>query len=165
MPTYVLDEYRADIPRNAVLVDTNILSARFLPRDDFHIEASYFLDTVPSILVPLCVIGEAWGIVNSRARSAAPAIEMLRWVSTPGTVTVVRDDEHLSSRSNELCSNLGIDYVDAMLMLLADKLSRECLGRRIKIATLDTRDFYRLMRARTHQFELCDMRSWDGDDL
>ncbi len=92
---------------------------------------------------------------------------MLRWVATPGIVTVIRDDERLSARSDELCSRFGIDYVDAMLMLLADKLSRECLGlgAKIKIATLDTRDFYRLMGAKTHQFELCDMRSWDGEDL
>lgn len=166
MPTYVFDGFRADFLRNAVLVDTNILSARFLPRDEFHVEANYFLDTVESVLVPLCVIGEAWGLVLKRA-GPDPATEMLRWVATPGIVTVIRDDERLSARSDELCSRFGIDYVDAMLMLLADKLSRECLGlgAKIKIATLDTRDFYRLMGAKTHQFELCDMRSWDGEDL
>jgi predicted nucleic acid-binding protein len=166
VPTYVLDEFRAEIARNAVLLDTNVLVSRFVPGDALHFEAMYLLDTVP-VLVPLCVIGEAFSVVLSRHNGFRdPAIEMLRWASTPGAVTIIRDDDTLTKRTDELCARFGIDYVDAMLMLVADRLSRKCLGgMKLKIATADTRDFYRLMGANTHSFEICDMRSYNGEDL
>lgn len=167
MPEYVLGEFRAAIARNATLLDTNVLVARFLPDDERHAEAWDFLEgdsdehgRRPILLVPLCVICEAWGFVVGKAGNRDGGIEMLRWVMTPGAVTVIRDDDGLCNESEQLCGRYHIDYVDAMLALLADRLSSDaCMGSPIPIATFDIRDFARLRRANTHQFKVHDVLS------
>lgn len=158
MPEYVLGEFAEQIPRNAYLLDTGVLSEAYLG-DKWHAEASYFLDNAGPILVPLCVVGEAWGVLVGKNGNRAGGIEMLRWVSTPGAAILIRDDENLARESETLCSKFKIDFVDAMLTLLADRLSRHHLNQTIQIATFDIRDFQKLKIAQTHLFDVYDVRS------
>ena len=161
MPTYALGEYQAEIARGAVLLDTNLLFARFTRDDARADEASYFFEFAGPLLVPLCVIGEAWGLMVGKHKQRDSGIEMLRWVATPGSATIIRDDEELARQSEALVARYDVDFVDAMLMLLADRLSRQCLGTPIPIATLDIRDFSILRRAKTHTFQVYDVASGD----
>jgi predicted nucleic acid-binding protein len=147
MPQYVLDGISHDIPRDAVIVDTGVVAALFMNDDIHHDEALYFSEVLGRpMLLPLCVVGEAWGLIVGRGRSLEHGLEMLRWAITPGSVILVRDDEALVRESKDLCATHHIDFVDAMLILLADRLCRQCLGSPVEIATFDMRDFLRLFQ-------------------
>jgi predicted nucleic acid-binding protein len=163
MPRYVLDNFSVDVQRNAILLDTNVLVSFFLEGDQYAAQASSLVEKsgLP-MLVPMCVVCEAWGLLVGKHKRFDRGIEMLSWVITPGKVTLIRDDDDLARRSKALCERYHLDYVDAMLMLLADQLSSaQCLGETIEIATADFRDFFTLIAAAgAPKYALLDLREW-----
>jgi len=158
VPAYELDGFSADIPRNAMLLDTNLLYERYGRNGVLRAEAEFFFDSAGPFLVPLCVVCEAWSMVVGKDRNWDGGFEMLRWLSTPPSVILVRDDERLSLECDSVCRRFGTDYVDSMLILLATRLS-SLLGTPAPIATLDVRDFAKMKQAGTHDFAVYDVRS------
>ena len=163
MPRYVLNDFSVDIQRDAILLDTNILVSAFSRGERYAEQAiSLMEDSGRPMLVPVCVVCEAWSFIAGKKKEFANGVEMLRWAFTPGKVTLIRDDEDLARRSQALCERYHLDFVDAMLMLLADQLSSEkCLGKKIEIATSDFKDFFTLMAADGGpRYALLDIREW-----
>ena len=81
------------------------------------------------------------------------------WVLTPGQVIVVGDAIEPVSSAHRYSQRFGIDLVDANLLDLADRMSRECsIEPAVHVATYDTRDFIRLFGPSGLSFNVYDMR-------
>jgi predicted nucleic acid-binding protein len=161
MPSYRIDAQEYDIRRNAVLLDTSVLVSGFDPNDnEYDFVRSFLEDARHQLLVPLPVIVEAWGVLNSsRKRAYVGSIEMLRWICTPGKALIV--EKRSRSINHEVAAMIDhrVDVVDAILAVLATDIANKCAFRSgMKVATYDTRDFYKFSSSQNWRLEILDLR-------
>jgi predicted nucleic acid-binding protein len=167
VPQYAVDLGAFDIPRNAVVIDTNVLCARFLPGDDCHANAVLYLEEEPDYfpIVLSAVVVETWGMIVGSRKAWDCGLELLDWLGQPGRVLVVPHNSELLERARGLTRefstrNGGIDLVDAMLACFAGELSDKCSFRPpVPIMTTDTSDFLRMYEKQP--VRLLDLRTGD----
>lgn len=167
MPVYRIDGVEYDIPRGGVLIDTNVVVARFDPRDENHDRAVGFLavlDGRPFFpVLPVSVLIESWGVlVGGKRQPNRTGCEMLAWALEPGTAIVLPDFPTRLDQVRELASELEIDVVDVVLIELSSCLQRECrLDDPLPIASFDQRDFYKALGRVPSVIRLMDLESLD----
>ena len=162
MAQYSLTASTLDVSQEAILVDTSVLVGAFLPGDQFAETAKCFLDSAEcQLIVPVEVVVEAWGLIVGRGKRFDRGVDLLTWLSYPGNADLIAGSTSHFPRWNDLTRNKQIDVVDAVLLCLADEMSKACrLRPPAKIATFDTRDFLRFVAGRL-RFRLYDLRSDD----
>jgi predicted nucleic acid-binding protein len=167
MPLYHVDGSSFDIPRDSVLLDTNVLVAAFWDRDPEHNSARYFIDEFPhQWLVPAAVVVETWGLIVGSKKDLNAGYEFLSWLNTPGRAVVVLPQSGSFSSEQAIVQALHVDCVDAVIVNLANTITVSCdLRPSLPIATYDTKDFLRLKMLPDSRFNLIDMRSGDLQDL
>jgi len=109
-------------------------------------------------------------LLGSR-RGQAYVIKLLRWLLTPGHVSILpgshpslAPDQMLLSHS-EWMRRFVVDYVDAHLMELADIITNKCnLKPHLPIVTFDTSDFMRCASS-GRLYSLYDMRELELVDF
>lgn len=147
MPQYVIDQTVLEIPRDSMLVDTNVLVAAFLPGEDAdrHYYATYILEeNGRPLLVPMAVVVEALGFIIGSRRNFGAGLFLLAWLNTPGRATLVPNHSVELGETHRLMNRHSVDCVDAMLVELATDITNVCLLRpAMPIATWDS-DFARM---------------------
>ena len=165
MPDYQIQGMVIEIARNAVLIDSNVLIAAFFTREQEG-SKDYALNLLNedddySLLVPIVVVIEAWGMLVGRRGEHASEYEMLSWINTSNRATLVPTHLRDLTRIQQLVQDLKIDSVDAILADLATEITQECgLSPPLIIATFDTRDFFTMSRRDDLEISLLDMRSY-----
>jgi hypothetical protein len=170
MPDYRDGEEAVVINREATLLDTGVLVARFSKAEpdenkkyhaEFVMENPDAYDLGPQWIVPSVVLVEAWGWMSgSKYKDRDGQQAMMSWLRDPGNrVSVVRCSSAFA-RTHQLVTTHGIDVVDAFIFDLAVTVSRECsLSPFLRIATFDTRDLTRLRIAENQDVRVFDMNS------
>ena len=160
-PTYAVPHQQQHIPRDAVILDTNVLVAAFCPRDQHHEDARFFIDecTAP-LLVPIAVLIETWGMIVGSYRYWDGGMELLLWLNTPGNAELLPQDTVHSEDTSDLVGAVHVDYVDALVSHLADDVSKQCqFDPNIRIATYDAADITKCRRNKALHLLVLDMRS------
>ena len=160
MPGWLVLERVYDLPRNIALLDTNVLIALVDPNDGWHEHTISALDMGEyRWAVPHATLLEAWNFLVGRQKRRDLAYRLMDWVLTPGQAIVVGDAIEPVSSAHKYSQRFGIDLVDANLLDLADRMSRECsIEPAVHVATYDTRDFIRLFGPSGLSFNVYDMR-------
>jgi predicted nucleic acid-binding protein len=150
-----------DLPRNIALLDTNVLIALVDPNDSWHQHTVAALDIGEyAWAVTHASLLEAWNMLDGRQRRTDLAYQLMSWVLTPGRAILVGDAIEPVSVAHAYSQRFGIDLVDAGLVELADRVSRECgIKPAVQIATYDTGDFLRLFGPSGLSFNVYDMRN------
>ena len=161
MPIWTVAERVYDLPRNIALLDTNVLVALVNPNDGWHQHTVDALDLGEYVwAVPHASLLEAWNMLVGRERRTDLAYQLMSWVLTPGRAILVGDAIEPVSVAHTYSQRFGIDLVDASLLELADRVSRECdIQPAVQIATYDTGDFLRLFGPSGLSFNVYDMRN------
>ena len=162
MPTYTISTYERNIPRDAVILDTNVLVAAFCPRDQHHEDARWFIDEWPDpLFVPVAVLIEAWGMIVGSNNYWQGGIELLTWLGTPGRAELLPQDTTRFDHASDMINSIHVDCVDALISQFADDISRQCgFSRHIRIATYDTGDVTKCRDRYNLQLIVLDMRSF-----
>lgn len=151
MPTLELPASACNLPRNAALLDTNVLVAYFDDTDENHGLALLTLDEDVGYvwLVSTPVVVEACGLLGRR-RSQRQVLSLLVRLFTDENVLIFPQIDAIGTpiSSIEVHTNWmrqhSVDYVDSHLMNLAHFFSTKFMLRpNLPIATLDMRDFLR----------------------
>jgi predicted nucleic acid-binding protein len=147
MLTYKLVTSEFLIPPRCVLLDTNILVARFLRSDKYHQymdQLFQFLEYEGYVpLIPISVCVEAWGLLNSRQRDTSAALSLFLWLCNPANVVLIGDDVDDIEEARMLSEKLKVDMIDSLLFLMAPKLFHQCnLTSPLPIVTFDQKDYY-----------------------
>ncbi len=145
MPTYTVDGDSFEIMREAVLSDTNILVAAFDTNDSRHEDTLTYIDgLVAPLVVPVAVVIETWGFLVGSRKSIDSGLELLSWISNPGKAVILPQKADSSGDIQNYIRQQRIDCVDAMILQLADDISRQCdIPGGIVVASYDMRDFFR----------------------
>jgi predicted nucleic acid-binding protein len=160
MPDWLVPEQVYDLPRRIALLDTNVLIALVDPRDNWHDHTVAAIDlgefkwvvTYPSLI-------EAWNLLVGRQRRLDLAYELMNWIFTPRQAILLGDAIEPVATAHSYSQRFRIDLVDASLIDLADRMSRECdLNPSVHVATYDTGDFTRLLGIPGLNFNVYDMR-------
>lgn len=161
MPIWTIAERVYDLPRNIALLDTNVLVALVDPNDGWHQHTIAALDLGEYVwAVTHAALLEAWNMLAGRQRRTDLAYRLMSWVLTPGNAILVGDAIEPVSTAHAYSRRFGIDMVDANLIELADRVSRECkIQPAVQIATYDTSDFLRLFGLSGLSFNVYDMRN------
>lgn len=161
MPNWIVAERVYDLPRDIALLDTNVLIAYVNPKDDWHQHTIAALDLGQyTWAITHASLLEAWNILDGRERRTDLAYRLMRWVLTPGQVMLVGDAIEPVSVAHDYSEQFNIDLVDASLLELANRISRECgIDPYVQIATYDTADFLRLFGHSDLDFNVYDMRN------
>jgi predicted nucleic acid-binding protein len=159
MPFWTVAERVYDLPRNIALLDTNVLVAFANPHDGRHEHTMAALDLGEyTWAVTHASLVEAWNMLVGRERRPDLAYQLMAWVLTPGRAILVGDAIEPVSIAHSYSQRFRIDLVDANLIELADRVSRECEIRpAVQIATYDTGDFLRLFGPSGLSFNVYDM--------
>jgi predicted nucleic acid-binding protein len=161
VPLYTVTFPGVDIPRTGAVLDTNVLFARFIDRDDAHEQASDFLengDYFPIVLS--AVVIETWGMIVGSRNNWRAGEEFLDWLANPGHVMLVSHNNAILDEARELTKRLKIDIVDAALACFVRDVSRQCMfSPTIPIVTLDTKDFLKCMMEERPRLSILDLRS------
>jgi predicted nucleic acid-binding protein len=167
VPFYEIDANKIDISRNAILIDTNVLIAAFLPDEPRHAEARYFLDEFQhQWLIPTAVVVETWGWIVGKRGNWQAGYRFLAWLTTPGKEVVVLPQHSELAQERAIVEGLQLDCVDAMIVNLATKISIQCaLEHPLPVATFDTRDFFRLGGRRDIRLRVYDLKELIIQDL
>lgn len=171
MPTYTFPTPTVEIPRASMLIDTNVLVSRFLPGDEREEDATAFLELMREQLItpilPVPVIVETWGMLCGRSKSFDSAIRFVTWFNDPGNALLLPQHCERFGQVEQVAAMLRVDFVDALLVHLADELSEKCgLRPPLKIATFDTRDFTkRLIGLEGVRLRVHDLNSNDELDI
>lgn len=148
MPIFHSPSFEADISRNSILVDTNVLYAAFGKKDRRKDDAMVFLDEWNGdLLIPVSVVVETWGLLVGSDRDWAGGYEFLIWLNNPGNRALLLP-QHISSADFmfKTTAEVHIDCVDAFLMSYADDVTKHCNFRPfISIATYDFSDYYKCL--------------------
>lgn len=161
MPIYTIPCYEQSIPRDTVILDTNVLVAAFYPRDKYHEDAKYFIDECSDPLaVPIAVLIETWGMIVGSRRYWKGGIELLAWLGTPGNAELLPQDIARFADASNKINSLHVDCVDALVSHLADDISRCCqLSSHIRVATFDTADIWRCRAKNDLHLTILDLNS------
>ena len=159
MPNWLVAEREYDLPRDIALLDTNVLISAVDSRDDWHNHTLTLLDLGQfRWAVSHASLVEAWNLLAGREKRKDLAYKLMQWVLTPGEVILVGDAIEPVSAAHEYSSRFQIDLVDAGLLDLADRMSRECdINPAVHVATYDTADFLRLFGPSGLSFNIYDM--------
>lgn len=161
MPNWLIPERRYDLPRNIALLDTNVLISLSDASDGRHRNTIDVLDFGEfRWAVAYATVVEAWNFLVGRHKKRYEAYRLMEWVLTPGEVILLNEaiETHELQVAHVWCKQLKLDIVDAMLVSIADKISRECnIAPSVHVATYDTGDFLRLFGAE-RAFNVYDMR-------
>jgi predicted nucleic acid-binding protein len=148
MPIFHSPPFEADISRNSILVDTNVLYAAFGKKDRRKGDAKAFLDDWDGdLLIPVSVVVETWGMLVGSDRDWAGGFEFLIWLKNPGNRALLLP-QHISSADFmfKTTADERIDCVDAFLMSYADDVTKHCNFKPfISIATYDFSDYYKCL--------------------
>jgi predicted nucleic acid-binding protein len=160
MPAWLVPERIYDLPRDIALLDTNVLISLASPRDGWHEHTVAALDMGEfRWVVTHASLVEAWNFLVGREKRKDLAYELMNWVFTPGRAILVGDAIEPISAAHAYSQRFGIDLVDAGLIDLADRVSRECgIEPAVHVATYDTGDFLRLFGPSGLNFNVYDMR-------
>jgi len=169
MPEFRIDGTVVNIPRNALLLDTNVLFAAFYPHDDAsrHEYAKYLIeeDDTP-LLVSTAVVVETWGLLVGSYGARVEGHDLLTWLNRPGRATLIPPHRADLNRTQQLVQGLWIDCVDAMLAELATTITILCeLDPALAIATFDARDFFRMTKRQGLQLTIFDMRTLERTEI
>lgn len=164
MPVYAVPAHESNIRRDAVILDTNVLVAAFCPQDQNHEDARYFIDEwAGPFVVPIAVLIEAWGMIVGSQKYWPGALQLLLWLTTPGTAELLPQGATRIDETTVMVSSIRVDCVDVLISHLADDISRQCeFDPHIKVATYDTRDILKCRERSGLQLQILDMRSWDA---
>jgi predicted nucleic acid-binding protein len=166
MPLFTIPESVFDLHRRAAILDTNVVYAAFNNEDARHDDCVAYLDIEDQYLVPLSVVVETWGLLVGRDRNWEGGFEFLRWINDPSSGVIVLNHCESMARIQALARSVHIDCVDATILYLADQISRECgYAPGIRVATYDTADFLRSMKASKFNLTIFDLRTLDDIDL
>jgi predicted nucleic acid-binding protein len=149
-----------------MLLDTNVLAARFHGGDAHHEDTTVFLDEWDfQWLVPSFVVVEAWGLVVGSWKNRDGGRALLSWLNTPGKAVILpRHDEPLLGVEELIGRIHRLDCVDAMLAELADDITTKCaLTPNLRIATFDAVDYYSIKAQRNLKLTVYDVRSLEDE--
>jgi predicted nucleic acid-binding protein len=160
MPGWLVPERLYDLPRDIALLDTNVLIALADPRDSWHEHTLAALEIGEfTWVVTHASLIEAWNFLVGKLKRKDLAYQLMSWVLTPGHVILMGDAIEPVSAANVFSQRFSIDLVDAGLIDLADRVSRECgIVPFVHVATYDTGDFLRLFGPSGLSFHVYDMR-------
>ncbi|HEX8396347.1 MAG TPA: hypothetical protein VF644_02805 [Pyrinomonadaceae bacterium] len=148
MPIFHSPPFEADISRNSILIDTNVLYAAFGKKDRRKDDAKTFLDIWNGdLLIPISVVVETWGLLVGSDRDWAGGFEFLNWLRNPGNKALLLP-QHINSADFmfKMTLETHIDCVDAFLMSYADDVTKHCNFRKfVFIATYDFSDYYKCL--------------------
>jgi predicted nucleic acid-binding protein len=163
VPLYQIPNIEIDISRAALLLDTNVLVARFYPKDQWHENASEFIDEWDDpFVVPIGVLIEAWGWLVGSRKHREGGEQLLTWVADPGTASLMPQETHYFGEAHDLIKAVYVDCVDALLSCLGNNISRTSfLDTDIVIATYDTQDIYKCRQRGGLRVQILDLRSFD----
>lgn len=170
MPLYRIDEVAINVSRDALLLDTNVLMAAFLPNEEESRKdyARFVLeDAERPLLVPSVVVVEAWGVLVGSNKELGAGRDLLTWLNSPSSgATLVPPPHGDVVRTQQLVESKRIDCVDAMLAEMATDITEVCgLNPFLEIATFDARDFLRMTVRDGVQLRILDMRTFETVDL
>lgn len=170
MLNFTIQSRSYHVPRHGVLVDTNVVVAKFLPVDEHHETADAFLaglDGRPWYpVLPVSVLVESWGmLVGSFGSSVDSGCQMLEWAMNPGTATILPDNPTRIDEMKRMASLLQIDLVDAVLLELSASLQRGCsFDSPLPIASFDQRDYLMVVGRVDQTVRLMDVHTFDITD-
>lgn len=166
MPFFEVASANIELNRDVVILDTNVLYAAFSEADAMHMDSKTYLEVPSQFIVPMPVIVETWGLLVGRDKRWESGFELLQWIIDPRSGVVVITHCESVADIHSLASKLHIDCVDATILHLADRISKEChLNPPCTVATYDTRDFFQSMRYYRFKLTLLDLRTGDSMDL
>lgn len=155
MVAYSIEGSVLELPRNLALLDSNALVALIDDRDDHHEDAQLFFEAQEDYILAVAppVIAEAWGVIRSRRPDRAHKLIQtildpgvgIRILPAPHHVEESHVQDYLHENANWM-QKFAIDYVDAFLMGMADRITLTCdMSPFIVIVTTDLRDFPRCL--------------------
>lgn len=169
MPLISVSATELDLPRNIAILDTNVLVAFADDRDQYHEQARTFFDAEDRYrwLVAPPVIVESCGVLMSR-RNRDVVINLLRWLLTVPTEVIVFPSIHPAGEVSSILgsystwmSRYKVDYVDAYLMEVANRITNACdLRPSLPIVTFDTKDYLKCS-LKGFAFSIYDMRDFE----
>jgi predicted nucleic acid-binding protein len=166
MPIFTISEVVLDLHRRAVMLDTNVVYAAFSKDDSRHGDCLAYLDLEEQYLLPLSVVVETWGLLVGRDRNWDSGLRFLSWLNNPSSSVVVVNHSESMARIHDLARSMRVDCVDATILYLADRISKQCgYAPGIRVATYDIADFLRSLKAYKFSFTLFDLRSLDPIEL
>jgi predicted nucleic acid-binding protein len=155
MPLYPIEGIELDLPRNLAILDSNILIALALPDDSLHAEVEQFIEEQDQFIfgVPPPVVAEACSFIIGKKKRHDLALNLLRWLLTPGSGVILLPAPH-GPRESDIQAYLNadsawmlkhhLDYVDAYLMHMAHMVTVSCqLKPGLIIITKDMKDYLR----------------------
>lgn len=159
MPSHQIAGSSFDVSRRGVLVDTNVVVAAFSPGERFHERARFLLmEANERLYLPASVLAESWGMLAGSKGRRDHAVEMLAWLLEDMNVLLV-PDEALVDAVTETVNRCHVDVVDSLVSLLAARISRSCsLRPPLRVATMDTGDYWRCRDAHDGDFDVWDIR-------
>lgn len=158
MPTFAITGSELELPRNLALLDTNILIALADPDYPHHPDIKTWLDYQEDYIlgVPPPVIVEACNFITGKLKRPDRADFLLRWLLTPGNAVRILPAPHDVAESAvqtylgadvEWMAQHRLDYVDAFLMQMANRITDACQFRPdLVIVTMDLGDFLRCLK-------------------
>lgn len=159
---YRTPTYECRISRGAVVLDTNVLVAAFCADDQYHDDADNFVnDWEETLLVPVAVLIEAWGVIVGSKGDWQSGMKLLSWLDTPGNATLLPQDIARFDDSHRLIESIRVDCVDALLSHLVDDIS-SCSGSDfcLTVATYDAGDILRCREKHDLKIKVFDLRSF-----
>lgn len=170
MALYVVDGRTYDLPSQSALIDTNLLVAYFDDREADHEKSSQFFALLDGAyffpVIPMSVLVEAWGLLVGRNRNHYNGLKLLDWSLQPGTVAVVPDSPTDLPMIAQLVATHELDVVDAMLLQLAYDIQQKCeMPKPLPIASMDRRDFYRILGQVGIAIRIIDIETLDVDEF
>lgn len=166
MPSFEVAAASIELSRDVVILDTNVLYAAFNEGDSNHLDCKTYLDLPSQLIIPMSVVVETWGLLVGRDKRWDSGFDMLQWIIDPRSGVVVITQCESITGIHSLASQLHIDCVDATILHLADRISKECrLNPPCTVATYDTRDFFRSMLKYHFKLTLLDLRTGDSTEL
>ena len=149
-----------DLPRNLAFLDTNVLVSLMDERDHWHENTLAVLELNEfRWAVAHANLIEAWNMLAGRQKRPDLAQGLMTWALTPGQVVLVGDAIEPVSVADGYTRMYRIDLVDAGLLDIATRISRDCDFRPYAhVATYDAGDFLRLFGSAGLFFHVYDMR-------
>lgn len=158
-----------DIPRNALILDTNILVGAFHEGDEHHEESVKLVHAYPNeFVIFVSVIVEACGVLKGRPRGKESRVKLISWLrdKAPGSVLIIPDlkEPFEGHVQDTISQNSSLDCVDAMIAFFADRtFSKEGLEKPVAIATHDKKDYLALSVMHSCKIRLFDFNTYRSE--
>ncbi|WP_068305686.1 type II toxin-antitoxin system VapC family toxin [Pararhodobacter sp. CCB-MM2] len=165
---FLLPSSSVTLPRNVALLDSNFIVGLIDERDQHHDQAQEFFsadfDFVWILTHPVLI--ESSGLL-SRRRDQPYAAKVMSWFTEASqrrhinATHILEKEGEAFSEPHHIMRTFRIDYVDAFLVDLADRISTTGeFEKGIPIVTFDTGDYTRCIGA-GYKFSLWDMKSFE----